>query len=293
MTSGQGRLVVVGTPIGNLEDISVRATRTLSEADVIFCEDTRRTRKLLSALAIPAPRLVRLDQHNEASIAGQVADQVAAGRTAVLVTDAGMPTISDPGSRVVEAVAGAGGRVDVVPGPTAVSAALALSGMPAGQYRFVGFLARKGRDRREQIDALAAEPVTAVIYEAPTRVARTVADLVAACGPERTVAVAHELTKRHEEVWRGTLAGAAAWLEAGDGEPRGEWVVVLGGSGLGGSAGAGPVEEPSSAEIAAALDARRAAGSDRRQAVSEVAAELKLPKRTVYQVSITPRDGQP
>src|SRR5215469_14994120 len=147
-----GHLVLVGTPIGNLGDISVRAKAALAGAEVIVCEDTRRTRKLLSALEIPAPRLVRLDQTNETELVDRVVDIVKSGVAAVLVSDAGMPTISDPGTAVVRACAQAGIDVQVVPGPTAVSAALALSGLPASRFRFDGFLARKGRDRAAQLE---------------------------------------------------------------------------------------------------------------------------------------------
>ena len=148
MTSAaDGRLVLVGTPIGNLEDLSPRAVKALGAADVIFCEDTRRTRALLSAMHIRAPRLVRLDQHNEERLTQPVTDAVAGGEISVLVSDARMPTISDPGFKVVSAVAAAGLKVEVIPGPSAVSAALALSGLPASEYRFVGFLPRSGPER--------------------------------------------------------------------------------------------------------------------------------------------------
>ena len=275
-----GRLVVVGTPIGNLEDISPRAVRVLGEAGVIFCEDTRRTRKLLSALGVPAPRLVRLDRHTEAAAVGPAVEAIRAGTVAALVSDAGMPTISDPGTILVKGVAGAGLPTEVVPGPCAVSAALALSGLPASQYRFVGFLPRKGRERKDALAAAAVEPATVVIYEAPNRVAATVSDLVAACGPQRELAAVRELTKLHEEVWRGTLGEAEGWLAGAGTEPRGEWVLVLGAR----SAPAGP--QPGAEEVAAALRARLAAGADRRRAVSEVAAGLQVPKRLVYECAL-------
>lgn len=275
-----GRLVVVGTPIGNLEDISPRAVQALKQAEVIYCEDTRRTRKLLSALAIPTPRMVRLDRHTEAQAVEGAVARIGEGATAVLVSDAGMPTISDPGALLVKGVAAAALRTEVVPGPCAVSAALALSGLPASQYRFTGFLPRKGRERHEALAAVAAEPATVVIYEAANRIAATVADLVAACGADRELAAARELTKVHEEVWRGPLGGAAAWLEAGEGEPRGEWVLVV-----------GPVPTrdapaPGADEISTALRLRLGAGLDRREAVAEVAAELKVAKRLVYEAAL-------
>lgn len=274
-----GRLVVVGTPIGNLEDISPRAVRALREAAVIYCEDTRRTRKLLSALGIPTTTLKRLDRHTEAAAVGPAVEAIRAGTVAALVTDAGMPTISDPGTILVKGVADAGLPTEVVPGPCAVSAALALSGLPAAQYRFLGFLPRKGRERKDALSAVASEPATVVIYESPNRVAATVADLAQACGPERPVAATRELTKLHEEVWRGSLAQAVEWLASAD-EPRGEWVLVV---------GPRPAEEaPAAGEeaIAEALRVRLAAGLERRDAVAEVAAELRVPKRTVYDCAL-------
>ena len=270
-----GRLVVVGTPIGNLEDISPRAVRALTEAGVILCEDTRRTRKLLSALGIPAPALRRLDRHTEAAAVAPTVDAIREGAVAVLVSDAGMPTISDPGTVLVKGVADAGLPTEVVPGPCAVSAALALSGLPASQYRFVGFLPRKGRERGDALEAIASEPATVVVYESPHRVAATVADLARACGPDRALAATRELTKLHEEVWRGSLEQAVAWLE-GVVEPRGEWVLVVG------PRPEDPRPEPDDQLIAGALQDRLSAGVDRRRAVAEVAAELRVPKRLVY-----------
>jgi 16S rRNA (cytidine1402-2'-O)-methyltransferase len=278
-----GTLVLVGTPIGNLDDLSSRTVKALAAADVIYCEDTRRARKLLAAVQVPAPRLVRLDQHNEAEMAGRVVDAVEGGLTAVLVTDAGMPVISDPGSLVVRAVADAGLPVEVVPGPTAVSTALALSGFPASRYRFAGFLPRKGRERSELLEALAHERDTSVLYESPHRVARTVSDLCQALGSDRRIVVARELTKLHEEVWRGTLGDAVSWLEAAPDSPRGEWVLVL--EGVPGRSAPPSISDQ---DVAAALRARMEAGADRRQAVLEVAADLGLPKRRVYSVSVAP-----
>lgn len=287
MSAGSGRLAIVGTPIGNLEDISRRAVRTLSEAEVIFCEDTRRTRKLLSALGVPAPRLVRLDAHNEAAMAAPVIAALRAGSRAALVTDAGMPVISDPGSRLVAAVAAAGYEPEVIPGPSAVSAALALSGLPGGQYRFAGFLPRKGRDRHALLAELAASPITVVIYEAANRVARTVADLAAVCRADRPFVVARELTKLHEEVWRGPLGEAGDWLES-SGEQRGEWVLLLGPAP---PVPAGP--QDLEARVAAALESRLAAGADRKQAVAEVASELGAAKRDVYRIALELKAGGP
>jgi 16S rRNA (cytidine1402-2'-O)-methyltransferase len=276
------RLVVVGTPIGNLEDMSPRAVRALREAGSIFCEDTRRTRKLLSALGVPAPRLVRLDRHTEQALVGAAVELIRSGRSVALVSDAGMPTISDPGSVLVKGVADAGLPAEVVPGPSAVTAALALSGLPAGQYRFAGFLPRKGRDRAEALAAVAADPATVVIYEAPLRVAATVSDLLGSGSGDRPVALARELTKLHEEVWRGPLGEAPAWL-ADRGELRGEWVIVLGPRPV------APAATVGDEEISALLMAKLAEGADRRQAVAEVTAELGLARRRVYEAAVALR----
>jgi 16S rRNA (cytidine1402-2'-O)-methyltransferase len=276
-----GRLVVVGTPIGNLEDMSPRAVRVLREATTIYCEDTRRTRALLSAIGVPAPRLARLDAHTERSVTGRVADEIAAGAVVALVSDAGMPTISDPGADVVAEVTGRGLAAEVVPGPSAVSAALALSGLPADRYAFVGFLPRKGRDRRQALADLANSPVTTVVYEAPNRVAATLTDISEACGGERRIALARELTKLHEEVWRGDLAGAVEWVTVR--EPRGEYALVIA------AAPPTPPAEVTPEDIAAALSAR--AGIDRRAAVGEVATELGIPKRIVYDVAVALKHG--
>jgi 16S rRNA (cytidine1402-2'-O)-methyltransferase len=273
----------VGTPIGNLEDISPRAVRALREAGTIYCEDTRRTRKLLSALGIPSPRLVRLDRHTEAAMVGPAVELMRAGTAVALVSDAGMPTISDPGRLLVKGAADAGVPSEVVPGPCAVSAALALSGLPASEYRFCGFLPRKGRERRDALGAIAAEPATVVMYEAANRVAATVSDLDDACGPERQLVAVREITKLHEQVWRGTLAEAVRWLADAE-ELRGEWVLVI---------GPAPVRDlppPGEEDVAGALRVRLAAGLDRRDAVAEVAAELRVPKRVVYDAALQLKD---
>ncbi len=281
MTESAGCLSVVGTPIGNLEDISRRAVRTLGEADVIYCEDTRRTRKLLSALGLPSPRLVRLDAHNEAGMAASVLSVLEGGSHAVFVSDAGMPTISDPGARLVAAVAASGHRLEVVPGPSAASTALALSGLPGSQYRFAGFLPRKGSERRRALAEVADSPVTVVIYEAAPRVRRTVSDLADRCDPGRAFVAARELTKLHEEVWRGPIGDASEWL-SDFAELRGEWVLLL---------GPRPPELPPEAgdleqRVRAALEARIGEGGDRKEAVASVAADLDVPKRQVYDLAV-------
>ena len=281
MSTPPPELVVVATPIGNLADLSPRAVEALAGADVIACEDTRRTRKLLTHAGVAAKRLVAVHEHNERSRVEEVLELLGRGTRVALVTDAGTPGISDPGQRLVAAAAEAGHRVVVVPGPSAAVTALVASGLPCGRFVFEGFLPRKGRERSERLSALAAEPRTTVLYEAPGRLARTVSELVEACGPGRRVAVARELTKVHEEVWRGTLGAAAEHVAAT--EPRGEYVLVL--------EGAAEPEPATDADIEAALAAHLGAGEDKRSALPAVAAELAVPKRRVYEVAL--RLGRP
>jgi len=281
VTPAPGSLVLVGTPIGNLGDLSPRARDCLAEADVICCEDTRHTRKLLTHAGISGVALLALHEHNEAEMAGRVVAQVAGGATVALVTDAGMPGVSDPGERVVAAATAAGLTVTVIPGPSAALAALVGSGLPGDRFCFEGFLPRKGRERGERLAEIAVETRTVVIFEAPHRVARTLDDLHQVCGPDRLVAVARELTKRHEERWQGTLAAAIQWVQRTP--PKGEWVLVLAGA-------APPVLDVDDAALLEALGRRVAAGDDRRAAVAAVAAALKVPKRRVYQLSLELRD---
>lgn len=275
--TGAGVLVLVGTPIGNLGDLSPRAVEVLRTADVIACEDTRRTRQLLTAAGVPAGgRLMAVHDHNEAAQVGEVLRRLEAGQQVAVVTDAGMPGISDPGERLVAAAAGAGHRVDVVPGPSAAVAALVLSGLPTGRWCFDGFLPRKGRDRSRRLAELAVERRTTVIFESPRRVQATVADLAGAVGGERRVAVARELTKKFEELWRGTLADAVGHLA--ETEPLGEFVLVIEGA---------PDREPATeSDVDEALRVRLASGMPTRDAVAEVAAELDVPKRQVYAAAL-------
>jgi len=265
-----GSLVVVATPIGNLGDLSPRAAEALAAADVIACEDTRRSRKLLTAAGIAGKRLVAVHEHNEAEQAAQLVELIRGGSRVALVTDAGTPAVSDPGERVVAAAAAAGLPVEVVPGPSALLAALVVSGLPTERFVFEGFLPRKGGERTARLATVAAEPRTVVLYEAPHRVAATLRDLAGACGGDRRVAVARELTKLHEEVWRGTLDKAVD----GIGEPRGEYVLVV--------AGAPPRPEATADDVTAALRRHLDAGTDKKTAVAAVASELDVPKRRVY-----------
>ncbi len=277
-----GVLVVVGTPIGNLGDLAPRAAEALAGADVVYCEDTRRTRQLLTHAGISGVPLRSLHGHNETARVDEVVAAVAGGRTVALVSDAGMPAVSDPGERVVAATAAAGLAVTVVPGPSSVLVALVASGLPADRFCFEGFLPRTGRDRAERLGALAAEARTSVLLEAPGRVAGTLDDLVGVCGGDRPVAVCRELTKVHEEVRRGRLADVAA--RAATDAPRGEVVLVLGGAPAGGP------PSPSDAELTAALAAALAGGERVRGAVDEVAGAFGVPRRRVYGLALAQRE---
>ena len=275
--TGRGALILVATPIGNLGDLSPRAVRALADADTIACEDTRRTRALLAHLGVPGGRrLLAVHDHNEAAAVRDVVDRPDKGERVVVVTDAGMPGISDPGERLVAAAAAAGHRVEVVPGPSALLAALVVSGLSTSRFVFEGFLPRKGSARAQRLAELAGEARTVILFEAPHRVRQTVTDLAAAAGGLRRVVLVRELTKLHEEVWRGTLAGAMDHLS--EHEPRGEFVVVVDGAPPRPPAGEDDVEH--------ALRARIDAGADKRSAIAEVASDLGVPKRVVYDIAL-------
>ena len=269
-----GKLVLVATPIGNLGDLSPRAVDALRSADVVACEDTRHTGKLLSASGIRT-RLISVHEHNERAQTPHVLELIAAGQTVALVSDAGTPAISDPGARLVAAAVEAGVRVTIVPGPSAVVSALAISGLPTDRFVFEGFLPRKGADRARRLASIAGEERTIVLYESPNRVGATLVDLEAACGPDRRVAVVRELTKLYEEVWRGPLAEAAAHL--GPAEARGEHVLVIEGR------EAAPATED---EVRAAVQERVAAGLSKKDAAAEVAELLGVAKRRAYEVAL-------
>lgn len=223
-----GVLYVVGTPLGNLEDLSDRARRTLAEVDIVAAEDTRRTRRLLSSIGLQRP-LISYHAHNEARQTQRLIAALADGDSVALVSDAGTPNISDPGARIVSAALDAGYSVVCVPGASAVAAALSISGIAGDRFAFEGFLPRKGSARRDRLAALRAETRTLVFFEAPHRMAATMSDLVAALDPERPAAIARELTKVHETLTTGTLASLAAGLGA-EIPLKGEFVVVVQGA---------------------------------------------------------------
>ena len=268
-----GALVLVGTPIGNLGDLSPRAVEALQDADVIAAEDTRRTRALLTHAGVPAGRRLRaVHAHNERRLAATIVAEVRGGARVAYVTDAGMPGISDPGERLVRACVDAGLAVEVVPGPSALLTGLVLSGLATQRFAFEGFLPRKGKARAERLAAIASESRTVVLFESPVRIVDTLGDLAEACGGGREVAVARELTKRFEEVWRGTLGEAVADPQAVG--TRGELVVVVAPA-----PAAAPVGE---AGLEAAVDAALDDGLSARDAAVRVAADLSVPKRRAY-----------
>ena len=267
-----GRLVLCGTPIGNLGDASERLRTVLGEADVIAAEDTRRARNLLSALGIVThARLVSCYDATEAVRADQLVSAAQSGSLVALVTDAGMPAVSDPGYRVVAAFVAAGLPISCAPGPSSVTTALALSGLPSDRWCMEGFLPRTGSERRKRLAALAAEERTLVMLEAPHRIAAMLADLEAAFGSQRLAAVCRELTKLHEEVVRAPLSELVAW--ANGKEMKGEITIVVAG------AARGEARIYTAAELAEMAVATGLRGKD---AVAEVARITGAPKRDVY-----------
>jgi 16S rRNA (cytidine1402-2'-O)-methyltransferase len=274
--SAAGALVLVGTPIGNLGDLSPRAVEALAAADAICCEDTRRTGRLLKHAGVRAPILIVVNDHTEVDKVEAILGRLAAGERVAVVSDAGMPGISDPGERLVRAALDAGHAVEIVPGPSAAIAGLVASGLPAGRFVFEGFLPRKGSGRTARLAALTREERTVVLYEAPHRTARTLADLAASLGPERSIAIGRELTKLHEELWRGSLAEAVEWAAAT--EPRGELVLVV--------EGCEPPAEAGEDDVIDALRARLDAGDSVRDAAGAVASELRVPRRRAYELAL-------
>jgi 16S rRNA (cytidine1402-2'-O)-methyltransferase len=278
-----GKLIVCATPIGNLEDASPRLAKALAEADLVACEDTRQTRKLLAHLGVQA-RMTSYHEVGERERAEQVADRVAAGARVALVTDAGMPGVSDPGYLLVAACLARGLEVEVVPGPSAVLAALVVSGLPTDRFCFEGFPPRRAGARDRRLAELAAEPRTMVFFEAPHRVLATLAAMAAAFGPERPCAVVRELTKVHEEVLRGSLAEVGERLAAAG--PRGELTLVVAGA-----PGAGRGAGTSAADLVAEVAELVAGGASTRDAVDAVARSSGTPRRAVYQAVLAARAG--
>ncbi|MCY4067694.1 MAG: 16S rRNA (cytidine(1402)-2'-O)-methyltransferase [Acidimicrobiaceae bacterium] len=285
-------LVLVATPIGNLGDLSPRAVEALAGADLICCEDTRRTGRLLAHAGVGRgaagrPRLRRLDEHTEAAAIPEILELLEAGAAVALVSDAGMPALNDPGARLVAATAEAGHAVTVVPGPSAGSAALAVSGLAADRHCFEGFLPRRGEARAGRLAEIAAHECTTVIYESPHRLAACLQDLADACGAQRRAVVARELTKLHEEIVRGRLGELRDWAAAG---VKGEAVIVLEGA---------PARHGAVADADTGADVERlrgdverlvSTGVTRRDAVAAVAVENRVPRRWLYNTVLRSND---
>lgn len=273
-----GALYVVATPIGHLADMTYRAVEVLNKVSLIAAEDTRHSRKLLTHYGISTP-LISYHEHNEQSRTRELLQRLAEGADLALISDAGTPCIADPGYRLVAACRQAGVAVRTVPGATALIAALAIAGLPTDEFLFVGFLPAKQQRRRTLLERLVREPRTLVCYESPRRLPATLADLAAVCGAERRIAVARELTKRHEEFFNGTVDEASAHFAAGS--VKGELVLLL--------------EPPPPAELQGSLREeleRRRAASDAswKQIVKEVAREFGIPGSEVYRESLPLRD---
>ena len=266
-------LVLVATPIGNMGDLAPRAIEELAAAAVIACEDSRRTGRLLSLAGISGKELMVVNEHTETEAAPLLVARIEAGERVALVTDAGTPAVSDPGERLVRAAVEAGCAVSIVPGPSAPLAAVAISGLTSGRFVYEGFLPRRGAARAERLVELAASARAVVLLEAPHRCARTAADLAESFGPQRRVVAVRELTKLHEEIWRGSLGELAAWAGAGI---RGEVALVI--------EAAPPPAPPTEEDIAEALAEERAAAPDAsvRDITSAVAGRLGVSRRRVY-----------
>jgi 16S rRNA (cytidine1402-2'-O)-methyltransferase len=272
-----GRLFLVGTPIGNLEDITLRAIRILKEVDLIAAEDTRRTGKLLQHLQIDTPQ-ISYHEHNHNSRIQELLDRLQKGTQIALVTDAGMPSISDPGVKLVAAVIAQGITVIPIPGGTAVISALAASGLPTDRFVFEGFLPQKHQERQASLELLSRETRTIVIYEAPHRLLKTLTDLATIVGQEREIVLARELTKIHEEFWRGNIGQAIA-LYTQERQPKGEYTLVLRGA-------VTTKVTMSTAELKIELRELLAQGMTRSQASRHLAQLTLLSRREIYQLDL-------
>ena len=275
-----GRLVLAATPLGDAGDASARLRAAIGTADVVAAEDTRRLRSLAAALGVTVTgRVISHYDAVEASRLPGLLDDVRAGRTVLVVTDAGMPAVSDPGYRLVAAAAAEDLPVTCLPGPSAVTTALVLSGLPCERFCFEGFAPRRAGERRRWLATLVAEPRATVFFESPHRLAETLADAVEVLVPERAAAVCRELTKTHEEVLRGPLSELAEWAD--EGPVRGEITVVL--------AGAAPSAAPSVESLVGAVEERVADGERLKDAVAVVAQAAGVPKRELYAAALAAR----
>jgi len=279
-SGGPGRIVLAATPIGNVGDASARLVELLATADIVAAEDTRRLHRLVQSLDVTVGgRIISYHEHNEATKTAELLEQVRSGKTLVMVTDAGMPAVSDPGFRLVEGAVAAGLTVTAVPGPSAVLTALALSGLPTDRFCFEGFLPRKAGERASRLADLDAERRTMVFFEAPHRLEAMLRALHERFGPDRRAAVCRELTKTYEEVLRGSLREMLQWAEAN--EVRGEIAVVVGGA---------PERAPGSPEDGvAAVNELVAKGVRLKEAVAAVAEETRVSKRELYSAVLASR----
>ena len=265
-----GRLYLVATPIGNLEDVTYRAVRVLGEVDAIACEDTRQTRKLLDHYSIQKP-LVSYHEHNEPERAAELASRMLAGDSIALVSDAGVPLVSDPGYRLVRAAIDAGVPIHPIPGPSAALAALSASGLPTDSFRFGGFLPFKPLQRGKALEAIRDEQATAIFYEAPHRILEALQAIDETLG-DRPVVVARELTKLHEEFLRGTACEVHDVLAARD-SIKGEFTILI---------GKATAPEPDDTPLEEAVDALERSGTPRMDAIKQIARRRGLSKRDVY-----------
>ncbi|SOE13180.1 16S rRNA (cytidine1402-2'-O)-methyltransferase [Streptomyces sp. 2323.1] len=279
-----GTLVLAGTPIGEIADAPPRLATELAAADVIAAEDTRRLRRLTQALDVqPSGRIVSYFEGNEAARTPELAEALAGGARVLLVTDAGMPSVSDPGYRLVAAAVEHDIKVTAVPGPSAVLTALAVSGLPVDRFCFEGFLPRKAGERRTRLREVADERRTLVYFEAPHRLDDTLAAMAEIFGADRRAAVCRELTKTYEEVKRGPLDDLASWAAEG---VRGEITIVVEGA-----PEAGP-QELDAEELVRRVRVREEAGERRKEAIAAVAADAGLPKREVFDAVVAAKTAQ-
>ena len=277
----KGTLIVCATPIGNLDDVSPRLRATLESADVVFAEDTRRTGKLLQRFGIEA-ELRSFFVGNEQQRLGELRERLRRGETVALVSDAGMPSVSDPGVLAVRMAADVGAQVTVIPGPSAVTSALAVSGLGGDRFVFEGFLPRSAGERQRRMAAIADDDRPTVVFSPPSRVAQDLADLADHLGDARSVVVAREMTKLHEEVWRGTLRDAANhWASAI--QPRGEFTMVI---------APGVERPPDMAKALSAVDDLVSAGERLSTAVRDVAEAQGVSRRLLYEASLEARNSR-
>ncbi|MEZ2227553.1 MAG: 16S rRNA (cytidine(1402)-2'-O)-methyltransferase [Microcoleus sp.] len=277
-----GTLYIVGTPIGNLEDMTFRAIKILQAADLIAAEDTRHTGKLLQHFQITTPQ-ISYHEHNRHQRLPELIDKLLLGKDIALVTDAGMPGISDPGSELVKACADANINIIPIPGACACIVGISASGLPTDRFVFEGFLPAKGQERQQSLEALQIESRTIILYESPHRLRQTLQDLANSLGSDRQIVLARELTKMHEEFWRGSIESAIKLYT--NNEPKGEFTLIIGGLQT-----AAPVFSEDA--IKAELQTLIKEGISRSQASRQLAQQTSLPRRQIYQLALTLDDNQ-